>query len=111
MAYTGCLPSASIHGTWLDNIEFWSADDNELMDFSEADEIELKLRDPCTGYDELVLTLTDGSITLPSTGQIQWRAEVEHMAMLSTKLYEVLLIFYVDDDTIPVVIGNISIVE
>lgn len=109
--YAGPLPPASIHGTWSENVEIWSIDDDTLMDLSGVTEITLKLRDPMTRYDELVLTMTDGDITLPSTGIIQWRAEVDQMGTLNTKAYEVILILEDEDDTVPVILGSISIVE
>src|SRR5215471_6869003 len=107
--YTGSLPPASIHGTWLENIEIWSIDDDTLWDTSPLTEVTVELRDPVTGFTELSLTLTNGDVTLPAPGIIQWRAESQTMGTLSTKLYEVLIVLEDTTDVVPFVIGNISI--
>lgn len=109
--YTGSIPPASIFATWIESIEISSADDGQLVDLSSLTEITLKLRDPRTFFDELVLRLTDGNITLPSTGIIQWRAELTQMASLVSKTYDVLLILYDGDITVDLVLGSISILQ
>lgn len=109
--YAGSLPPASIHGTWSENVEIWSVDDDTLMDLSSVTEITLKLRDIYTKFDELTLTMSNGDIVSPSTGIIQWRAEVGAMGTLNSKLYEVILLLEDEDDTVPVILGTISIVE
>jgi len=105
------LPAASIYGTWSENVEIWAVDDDTLADLSSVTEITLKLLDPTTKFVELTLTLSDGDIIVPSTGIIQWRAEQIAMGTLSAKLYEVLLILEDADDTVPIYLGSISIVE
>jgi hypothetical protein len=109
--YTGTLPPASIWGTWSENIEVWSIDDDDLMDLSEVTEITLKLRDPYTLVEELTLTKSGGDIVIPSQGIIQWRAEVSAMRTLSTKLYEVIMTLEDETDTVPLILGAVSIVE
>lgn len=109
--YVGALPPASIHGTWSENVEIWSIDDDELMDLTSVTEITLKLRDPGTRLDELILTMTNGNIVIPSQGIIQWRAEAAVMATLYTKAYEVILLLEDADDVVPVILGSVSIVE
>ena len=110
MPYAGSLPPASINGTWIENVEIWDTDTDELMDLSGLEEITLYVRDPRTGYDELTLTLSGGDIVIPSTGIIQWRAERGAMSTLTNKLYDVILVFRDDDDELPVVLGTISVI-
>ena len=111
MAAMGALPPASIHGTWSENVEIWSVDDDTLMDLTSVTEITLKLRDPVSRIDELTLTMTGGDIIIPSTGIIQWRVEVGTMGVLVPKLYEVILLLADATDTVPVILGTVSIVE
>lgn len=108
---TGSLPPASIHGTWSENVEIWSVDDETLMDLTGVTEITLRLCESTQfSFTEMRLTMTHGDITIPSPGIVQWRAEVGHMRSLAPKLYQVLLIFESDGDTIPLYLGTISIV-
>jgi|SRR5215471_3581841 len=109
--YVGSLPPASIHGTWLENMEVRSIDDDTYYDFSGLTEITVELRDPVTGFAELTLTMTNGDITLPAPGIIQWKAAPETMGLLATKLYEVLIVLEDPDEVVPFVIGSISILE
>lgn len=108
---TQSLPPASVHGTWIESIEVRAADDDELINFSGVDEITLHLRDPDSMFNEITLTKSGGDITLPSTGIIQWRAEVGVMQRLSEQLYDVVLTIEEDDDTILFYLGNISVLE
>jgi hypothetical protein len=107
----GSIPTASIHGTWMENAEVWAVDTDTPYDFSGVTEAKVRVRDLRTGLDELVLTMSDGAVTFPSLGIVQWRAELGHMSTLSAKLYEVLLVLEDETDTVPVFIGTISIVE
>lgn len=109
--YAGSLPPASIHGTWSENVEIWDIDTDTQMDLTDVTEITLKLRDLMSKFDELVLTMSNGDITMPATGIIQWRAEATTMGTLSAKLYEVILILEDDTDTVPIILGTISIIE
>jgi hypothetical protein len=109
--YVGPLPPTSIHGTWSDNIEVWSTDDDELYDLTSVTEIILKLRDPRSRFDELILTMSGGDIIVPSTGVIQWRAEAGTMGALSVQVYEVIMLLQDATDTVPLILGSISIVE
>jgi hypothetical protein len=111
MTITGSLPPASIHGTWSENIEVWDVDIDALADLSGLTEIVIKLRDPRTRFDELTMKLSDGSVVIPSTGIIQWRAEAATMGRLVPKLYEVIMLLEDADNTVPFVLGPISIVE
>jgi hypothetical protein len=108
--YAGSLPPVSIHGTWSENVEIWSIDDDTLMDLTSVTEITLLLRDPKTGYDELSLTMTNGDITIPSTGIVQWRVEADSMGTIDSKLYEVILLLEDADDTVPVILGTVSVI-
>lgn len=109
--YTGSLPSTSIHGTWLENVEIWDIDTDSLMDLTGLTEITLKLRDPISRHDELSLTMSGGDIVIPSTGIIQWRVEAGAMGTLNAKLYEVILLLEDDTDTVPLLLGSVSVVE
>lgn len=109
--YTGSLPPTSIHGTWSENVEIWSIDDDTLMDLSSVTEITLKVRDPASRIDEMTLTMSNGDITIPSMGIVQWRAEVSAMGTLRAQFYEVILTLEDASDTVPIVLGSISIVE
>lgn len=109
--YDGSIPATSIYNTWIGEVEISSADDGQLVDLSAAVEITLRLVDPRTRLDDLDLTLSGGQITLPSLGIIQWRAEVTQMAILLTKLYELILLVDDGDTVTALIVGNISIVE
>lgn len=109
--FTGALPTTSIYGTWSENIEIRAADDGALCDLSDVTEITLKLLDPFTKFLELSLTMSNGDIVLPSTGVVQWRAEVATMGTLEAKTYEVVMIFEDGTDTLPLLLGSVSIVE
>lgn len=114
MAQTGSLPSASIHGTWIEQVQVWDIDTDTPFDLTDVDEITVALRTMDQGhgeFTEMSLTLTNGDIEMPDTGIIQWRAEVDAMRTLDSKLYEVLLILEDDDDVVPLIIGTISIVD
>jgi len=109
--YVGSLPPASIHGTWLENIEVRSIDDDTYYDFSGLTEITVELVDPVTRFAELTLTMTNGDVILPAPGIIQWKTDPETMGLLATKLYEVLIVLEDEDEVVPFVIGSISILE
>lgn len=108
--FTGALPTTSIYGTWSENIEIRSADDAALCDLSDVTEITLILQDPDTHVDELTLTMGNGDIVLPSTGIVQWRAEVETMGSLAPKVYKAILTLEDETDTIPLVLGTVAVV-
>lgn len=106
---TGSLPPATIWGTWSENIEIWSVDDDTLMDLSGLTEVKLILR--CDDFNELNLSMSNGDITLPAPGIIQWRAEASMMRTLRTRTYEVIMLLEDGTDTVPLILGSISIVE
>src|SRR5215471_10173849 len=99
--YDGSLPPATIHGTWVENIELWDVDTDTQYDTSAFTEVTVELRDPVTYFTELTLTLSNGDIVLPAPGIIQWRAEPETMALLSTKMYELLIVLEDATDVVP----------
>jgi hypothetical protein len=111
MASTGAVPHASIYGTWSENVEIWSVDDDTLMDLSSVTEITLQLLNRRTKFAEMTLTMGNGDITIPSTGIIQWRAEVGAMAALTPGTYDLLLLLEDADDVVPVILGSVSIVD
>lgn len=106
----GSLPAATIHGTWTENIEVWSVDDDTLYDLSGLTEITLKLYSTRAGFPEITLTMTRGQITIPSQGIIQWRAEKGAMETLWTGLYQAIMLLEDGTDTVPLFLGPISIV-
>jgi hypothetical protein len=115
MGVRGSLPSTSIHGTWVENLEVRSTEDDSLYDFSGLTEVKIVLR--CqdarysvSGYGDLTLTKTNGNVTLPAPGIIQWRAEAGTMSRLYPGLYEVMVQLEDGTDTVPLVLGEISIV-
>lgn len=107
---SGSLPTASTYGTWVEQVELRSIDDDTLWDTSMFTEIQVKLRDPRTGNDELVLRLSNGSVTLPAPGIVQWRAEAGTMGSLPAKTYEGIILLQDATDTVPFYMGPISIV-
>lgn len=117
MAAQGSLSPASIHGTWVETVEVWDMVNDAPLDLSSLIEIILQLRWPQMGpaqlgYAEVILKMTQGQIvTVPDQGIIQWRAEVGLMGTLTSGLYEVILLLKDDTgDTVPLIIGTISIV-
>lgn len=108
---TGPLPPASIWGTWSENIEVRDPEDGTLIDLSTVTEATLLLRDSVEKFNELTLTKSNGDITFPSTGIIQWRAEQPAMGTLRSKVYEVILTLEDADDVVPVMLATIAIVE
>lgn len=81
------------------------------MDLSSVIEITLKLRDVKSQFDEIILTMSGGGITIPSMGIIQWRVEASHMGTIMPKMYEIILLLEDETDTVPLMLGSISIVE
>lgn len=115
MATTGSLPPTSIYGTWVENVEVWDIVTDMPFELDGMEEITLLLRWPQmgpvqTGLAELSLKKTQGQITTPATGVIQWRAEVGAMSTLTCGLYEVILLLFDGTDTVPLMIGTVSIV-
>jgi hypothetical protein len=108
---TGPLPPASVWGTWSENIEIWDIDTNELMDLSGITEIKVIVRDAYTRFDELTLLMSQGQVSVPSTGVVQWRAEATAMAQLNPKTYEVRILFLDGTDTVPIALCSLSVVE
>lgn len=109
--YTGSLPPASIYGTWRENIELISAEDDTPYDTSVFTEATVQLIDPVTKFPELTLKLSTGQVYFPQAGVMEWRAEADVMGTLASILYEVLILLYSDTDTVPLVIGSVSIVD
>lgn len=109
--YVGSIPATSIYGTWIENVEITSTDDGELADLSSVTEITLRLLDPTTKIWEMVLTKSNGDITVPAPGIIQWVASTGAMSVMFPKLYEVVLIVSMAGVDIPLILGHISIVE
>lgn len=109
--YEGSLPSTSIYNTWLENVEITSADDEGLVDLSSLTEITLRVVDPISMLDELVLTMSNGDITIPSLGIIQWRAEQTQMATLPAKLYKVILLLTDPSNINVIILGTLSVVD
>jgi len=109
--YTGSIPTATLLGTWVDNVEIWSIDDDTLYDLSVLTEVTLRLRDPSTKSDVMVLKMSAGQISIPSDGIIQWRAEVGQMGTLTAGIYEIVLLLEDATDTVPLIVGPVSIVE
>jgi hypothetical protein len=116
MSMMGSLPPTSIHGTWVESLEVRSVDDDKLYDFSGLTEVRLVLCSQAdapyssSGFGELVLTKTNGDITLPAPGIIQWRAEAGTMSRLYPGLYQVIMQLEDGTDTVPLILGEISIV-
>jgi hypothetical protein len=111
MASMGSLPVTSIYSTWFENVEVLSIDDDTPYDFSGITEIELKLQDPLTRFDELTLSMSKGDITLPAPGIIQWRAEKGRMGTLTAKTYKARLLLHDATDTVALILGPVSVVE
>jgi hypothetical protein len=109
--YTGPFPPASVWGTWSENIEIWDVDTDTLMDLTGVTEIKVILRDAYTRFDEVTLLMSQGQVTIPSTGIVQWRVEASQMSQLNPKTYEVRILFLNDTDTVPIVLGSVSVVE
>lgn len=107
----GQLPPASRYGTWVDQVEVRSEDDDQLADLSSATEITLKIMDITTKFEEMVLKKSRGDITLPSTGIIEWRVEQGNMGTMMPRLYEGLILIEMNGEIIPLFIGVISIVD
>jgi len=107
----GSIPPASIYSTWIETVEVWSIDDDTLYDFSGVVDVTLKLQDQLSRFDELILTMRGGNITLPSPGIVQWRVEAGAMFALRPKLYKLILLFQTDTDITSVILGTVSVVE
>lgn len=107
--HTGAIPHTSVYGTWSEAIEVRSSDDEGLVDLSAASEITLRLVEPFTKFEELVINMSGGQITLPSLGIIQWR--VESMRNIFPRAYEMVLTIEINGDTIPLILGSLSVME
>lgn len=108
---TGPIPTTTVYGTWTENVEVVSIEDDTPFDLSSLVEITLRVRDPRSKFDEIVLTMSGGQIVIPSPGIIQWRAEAGAMGSLEPKVYELILLLEDDTDTVPLMLGSIAIVE
>jgi len=112
----GSLPTATIYGTWTENIEVTSVDDDTLYDLSSVTEISLRLFSSYSrgggpgGFAELSITMTQGAITLPAPGIIQWRVEAGAMGAMRPGLYEAVMLLEDSTDKVPLFLGPISIV-
>jgi hypothetical protein len=115
MGVQGSLPVTSVYGTWVESLEVRSVDDDTLYDFSGLTEIRITLRcQDDRGWSSfggsLTLTKSGGDVTLPAPGIIQWRAEQGAMGRLYPGLYQVVMQLEDGTDTVPLIIGEISIV-
>lgn len=109
--YAGSLPPTSIYSDWTENIELTSVDDGGLVDLSGVSEIQVRLLDPVSKFEELRVALSVGSVTLPSPGIIQWFVPAGAMGTLFPKFYEVMVLIFEGSETIALMLGNISVVE
>lgn len=109
--YNNSVPTASVYGTWSEQVEVWDVETDALMDLTSVVEITLLLIDPYTQFREMILTMSGGSIVIPSQGIIQWRVESDDMGTLVPKLYKMVLILEDADDKVPIMLGPVSIVE
>lgn len=115
MTTTGSLPPTSIYGTWVENVEVWDIVTDMPFELDGMQEITLLLKWPQmgashAGFSEFSLKMTQGQITRPAPGIIQWRAEMGAMGTLTCGLYEVIILLFDGTDTVPLMIGTISIV-
>ena len=116
MASMGSIPTTSIHGTWVETVEVLDITDGTPWDWGSIVEATVYLRWPQTGaasigYNEMTLKYSNGDIVFPAPGILQWRAERGAMATLVCGLYEILVVLEDADDTVPLIIGTISIVQ
>jgi hypothetical protein len=109
--HTGSIPPASIYGTWTESLEVRSADDDGLVDLSAATDITLGLLDQQTKFPELTLKMSNGNITLPSLGIIQWRAEFGAMGTVMPKTYTAVLTVDINGDRLVLILGVVSVME
>lgn len=107
----GSIPAASVWGTWYENLEVLSADDEELIDLSSVIEIRIILQELITHFNVLTLTLSGGDITIPSTGIIQWRVSAGVMASFEAKTYKIIMQLVDELDTLALIVGFVSIEE
>jgi hypothetical protein len=107
----GAIPTANIYSTWSEDVELWSVDDDTLMDLSAVSEITLRLKDPFTGFYEMSLSMSNGDITIPSQGIIEWIAKADAMGTVRPKLYEMILLVHTQDRIETIFLGPVSIIE
>lgn len=105
----------STHGTWTESVEVIDITDNSPMDWGSIIEVILYLRwqqsgSASLGYNEMRLKYTNGDITLPAPGIIEWRAEASRMGTMVPGLYEMILTLQDSTDTVPLILGSVSIV-
>ena len=107
----GSIPPASIYSTWVETVEVWSIDNDTLYDFSGVVDVILRLQDQLSRFEELIITMRGGSITLPAPGIVQWRVEAPAMFALRPKLYKLIMVFQTDTDITSLILGTVSVVE
>ena len=112
---------------WIDTIELRDDEDGQLIDLT-GWTITMQVRTKTQsgqgsvpyvpfsiygGLSPVVLTgsTTDGSITIPSIGIIQWTFRANAMSNLGPGFYEVGMILFKDPDTVQLAIGLVPIVE
>lgn len=110
----GSLGSISNKASWRDVIEIADEDDNDPVDLSAAEEIELTLRSRLTGSETVVASLTDATITLAADDlSASFAVPRSTMSGFDAGEYEVgLRIVWTDDtDESQEILGSISILE
>ena len=109
--YAGPLSAATVYSTWAESLEVWDVETDTPMDFTDVTEIKLILRDPTSRFDEVTLLMSTGGITIPDDGVIEWRVEASQMSQLNPKMYTVILLISDADNTVPLMLGSIAVVE
>ena len=109
--FIGQLPTAATYATWTETIEILDIEDDSAIDLSTFDEIELQVVYPDSdGSVILSLTKTDGEITTPSDGILEWVCDVDTMGGLASGLYEVRLLFTEGTDVYALT-GSLPIID
>ena len=111
---SGSLPTATTRGTWSEQLEVVDIETGQPFDMSHLTEITLQLEINQPGLWNrtpwLTLKLSSGQITLPSPGIIEWTADAGLMGTLQPGEYEAIILFENSDATLPLMLGNISVV-
>lgn len=106
----GNLRPTSNLATWTDRLELYDGETGDGIDLvEELESITLTLRDPYTSTVVLQGDIEDGSVRVINPGIIEWNFSHETMAGLDPKSYEAGCLVKMEQETLQVFLGRISV--
>jgi hypothetical protein len=101
--------AATNNADWKTQFQFNDADSGDLIDFTGATiEIEVKDFDGCL---KIEATTGNGKIVIVSTGIFELDVPVSDMANLCPGTYKIGGVYSLNDETIPLFTGSLSVID